>query len=250
MVYFPYSLQPTQWLHYSATSIASDYRVQLQAVIAAFQDRDWRAVQNIASSIRQQRWIQQGDWLGTAIMLMGIADQCLIYDEFEIALTQYSRAQYILHLHINPIQRQNEAAALYGMGISELALRQSTSAAAHFGEAGELLATAEQYWIINSQNEHAAACNRRRRWMGEIIDAISIAVKSSPDHEIIWKEILRRKWIFEPAVGAENDAQISTQRRHMLQANAVMRLKQIQHTYRTNDPDHPLHLLLRRGGRN
>lgn len=250
MVNFPFSLQPTHWLHFSAASLDPDHGARLQAVEVACQKGNWEEVQTIASSIRQQRWIKQGDWLSTAVMLVNIADQCLLYDEFEIALIQYGRAQYILHLHINLIQRQNEAAALYGMGIAELALRHSAAASAYFNEAREMLAMAERYWIINSQNENAARCNQRKRWLEEITRVISAAMESLSDHEIIWSQILPRKWIFMPAVGGRDDTQLSTQIRHMLQAQAVAQLKQVRRTHLTDAPDAKSpRLLLRHGGR-
>ena len=136
---------------------------RLQAQIAhAAQQQDAPALARYAAHM-QRRWAASGAPLRYGSTLLALAAGWLRLARYARAQAGYQEAQTIFKLRVAPRQRQNEAAACYGLALTA-ALRGAPLRSLEWVEKTvALLQEAEQYWVMcYADYEHADACARLR----------------------------------------------------------------------------------------
>ena len=151
----PLIFEPSSLLHYSKINLPVAIRRGACAVACLAQD--WDSIEIIAQQARR-RWVEDGDWQSSAVALMHLGDDTLKAGNPTLARKYYDRSRHLFSLRVTPTQRQNEAAALYGMGLAETVLGHEDIAIERFGKAQRLLAEARQDWLVQANNVQSARC--------------------------------------------------------------------------------------------
>jgi hypothetical protein len=106
-------------------------------------------------------WLKEGNWLTAGMVLMHLGDQMLALQKIEEAQDYYEPAFLRFHVQVDSRHRQNEAAARYGMALTDLLSNHQRNAVHQLDQVLRLLEKAEHHWIsIHADYRSARHCQR------------------------------------------------------------------------------------------
>ena len=131
-------------------------------IARACQARDWAELARCQAAV-YAHWARTGDWRRYGTELLAVGSGLLAALQWQPAGECYAEAQTIFHLRVDPRQRQNEAAATYGLALTA-ALQGAQLRALEWAEQTiVLLQEAEKYWVMcYADYERADECERLR----------------------------------------------------------------------------------------
>lgn len=95
--------------------------------------------------------------------------------QYAPAMDFYAEAQTIFHLRVDLVQRQNEAAAVYGLALVAALCGHSWRALELTEQAGALLQEAEQHWVmIHTAYERADQCETLRQRIQQQVNFLAL----------------------------------------------------------------------------
>lgn len=159
--------EPSSLLHYGRINLPM--AIRRGACAQACLVQDWAAMERIAQHAIE-RWSENGDWLSASVALVHLGDDTLKASNPLLARKYYDRARQFFSWRVSPTQRQNEAAALYGVSLAEIALASTAEAIdvamERLEDAYQLLARARRDWIVQpSGRAQIARCEEAARRM-------------------------------------------------------------------------------------
>jgi len=155
----PLVFEPSSLLHHSKVNLPAAIRRGACAVACLAQD--WDSIETIAQQAHR-RWVEDGDWQSSAVALMHLGDDTLKAGNPTLARKYYDLSRHLFSLRVAPTQRQNEAAALYGMGLAETALGHEDIVIERFEKARRLLAEARRDWLTLNNDNRVTHCEKAR----------------------------------------------------------------------------------------
>ncbi len=163
----PLVFEPSSLLHHSKVNLPVAIRRGACAVACLAQD--WDSIETIAQQAHR-RWVEDGDWQSSAVALMHLGDDTLKAGNPTLARKYYDLSRYLFSLRVAPTQRQNEAAALYGMGLAETSLGHVDAAIEQFEKARRLLTEARRDWLTLGNDNQVERCEKAKSRLKTMIE--------------------------------------------------------------------------------
>lgn len=163
-------LEPASLLEYETLPRSTKMNV-MDAIVAGNREA-WDEVAAITDNVRNH-WARTGDWLSLGILMIHIGDAALRTGQLGRAEYAYRHACHRFHLRVDPTQRQNEAAATYGLALTELQIGHEAQALDKLEEASTLFKKAELHWItIHSNYDKAIRCKHAAIWLETLAQGV------------------------------------------------------------------------------
>ncbi len=159
--------EPSSLLHHSKVNLPAAIRRGACAVACLAQD--WDSIETIAQQAHQ-RWMEDGDWQSSAVALMHLGDDTLKAGNPTLARKYYDLSRRLFSLRVAPTQRQNEAAALYGIGLAETSLGRVDAAIEQLEKARRLLAEARRDWLTLGNDNQVERCEKAESRLKTMIE--------------------------------------------------------------------------------
>ncbi|MDY6876956.1 MAG: tetratricopeptide repeat protein [Chloroflexota bacterium] len=140
---------------------------------------EWARAESCALDARDASE-KSGDQVGYAAALLHLADVYREGDRPGPAQTYYEEAQTIFHRQPPRVQRQNEAAATYGLGLTHQALGDAIEALSCHQAALDLFEDARKHWATRNDKARVKACQQARQRIEGLITDIMEERTSRP----------------------------------------------------------------------
>lgn len=118
--------------------------------------------------------------VGHAAALLHLADVYRAGSRPGLAQTCYEEAQQIFRRQPPRVQRQNEAAATYGLGLTHQALGSDIEALSCYQAALDLFEAARKYWATRNDKARVGICQQAQQWIENLIAQIMHERTSRP----------------------------------------------------------------------
>ncbi|MFP4345227.1 MAG: hypothetical protein ACLFU8_11085 [Anaerolineales bacterium] len=187
---------PTAFLSGPASAVPS---VEVQrACVAACRRRDLDRLRRLADEASAE-WADHGSWTRYAITLVVVADASLDAGAPRLAQQYYRQAAQIFERRVPASQRQNEAAARYGLALVDVLFGEFEPARRHLATAQRLIRVAERHWRFEGRKRRVEGCRGIRRWFAWVAAQIVSCAPSVPESEVDLQEHLLQLVSSEPA---------------------------------------------------
>jgi len=123
---------------------------------------------------------KSNDQVGYAAALLHLADVYREGDRPGPAQTSYEEAQQVFRRQAPRVQRQNEAAATYGLGLTHQALGDDIEALSCYQAALDLFERARKHWATRNDKAWVRTCQQARQWIEGLIAHIMEERTSRP----------------------------------------------------------------------
>ena len=185
----PHIPLPTAFLSGPASAVPS---VEVQrACVAACRRRDLERLRGLANEASTE-WADHGSWTRYAITLVVIADAGLDASAPRLAQQYYQQAAQIFERRVPAPQRQNEAAARYGLALVDVLFGEFEPARRHLATAQRLIRVAERHWRFEGRKERVQGCQGIRRWFAWIAAQLGPCAPEAPSERVDLQERLRK----------------------------------------------------------
>jgi hypothetical protein len=192
----PHIPLPTAFLSGPASAVPS---VEVQrACVAACRRRDLDRLQRLADEASAE-WVDHGSWTRYAITLVVVADASLDAGAPRLAQQYYRQAAQIFERRVPAPQRQNEAAARYGLALTDVLFGEFESARRHLATAQRLIRVAERHWRFEGRRRRVEGCQGLRRWFAWVAAQLLTCAPTTPPGTVVLQERLLQLVNREPA---------------------------------------------------
>lgn len=147
-------------------------RVDLRRIGRATSARDHHRLAERRTEIKF-RWARDGDWLTAGALFVYLGDASLYLEDYDEAHDCYQSARLRFHTQVDSRQRQNEAAACYGLALSDFMRLNFDAGLEQLSLALDLLDKAEKHWVsIYAAYGSAERCATHAQRLDDLFETV------------------------------------------------------------------------------